>query len=89
MTHELSHVIGLSHEHQRPGFTDRLNLDIQWFSGYNTKLGTIMNAEASQEPAFRGMNNGCDRLNLLSKDYGLAKCYWPEIQDWVPHDHSV
>ncbi|KAK4548754.1 hypothetical protein LTR36_008527 [Oleoguttula mirabilis] len=73
MMHELGHVMGLAHEHQRPDRNDVLRFVCSNLDGYEAGVAA---AEEDEEVLFDDDLEPADRINLICGDAMFARAYF-------------
>ena len=76
MAHELGHVAGLRHEHQRPDAMDHITYDYTRFSDYNNVKATIDRKDHSH-----GFVAG-DTILTACNDFNTARRYKHYFPGW-------
>ncbi|OQO01528.1 hypothetical protein B0A48_12563 [Cryoendolithus antarcticus] len=94
IAHELDHVMGLHHEHQRPGAYDIFNsvnpsliFRPQYLAGYSNAAVTLYTLTENEAPWVKGLDLGARFMAILSNRF-LAQKHWPEVVDWVPYSDA-
>ncbi|KXT09867.1 hypothetical protein AC579_6745 [Pseudocercospora musae] len=83
MVHELGHVIGLEHEHQRPDRDHYIRVDFKNLEGWREAYEEVKEATAKEEPTFAGKSPE-QRMVLLTSDFGLAEEFdFEEAGDFI------
>ncbi|KAK4569798.1 hypothetical protein LTR86_002767 [Recurvomyces mirabilis] len=82
MTHELGHVAGLLHEHQRPDAALYVEVKCRRFKGYNDAEEKAR--EEIREGVFEPGSTLADRMKKICTTWKAAQHYMPMLHDWVP-----
>ncbi|KAK5119485.1 hypothetical protein LTR85_007585 [Meristemomyces frigidus] len=83
LMHELGHVIGLLHEHQRPDRDQYLQFNCHNLEGYKEAKEQLMEDVYNIFP--KGMTY-MERVNALCTTYDAAKAYLPQALDFARDD---
>ncbi|KAK5119469.1 hypothetical protein LTR85_007569 [Meristemomyces frigidus] len=81
MAHELGHIIGLQHEHQRRDAGQFVDFLCHNVAGYDQVLATI---GTRSDPAFTPGMTAEQRMAKVCSDYTLAGTYFPPATDYMP-----